>query len=55
MKKARQMGKEEVITAVKSALNAQAHYGFSVKYDSEGNPIMKVAPIIKLELTKAQK
>lgn len=42
MKKARQMGKEEILAAVKSALNAQAQYGFSVKHDSEGNLIMKV-------------
>ncbi|MGA3110724.1 MAG: hypothetical protein ABSE15_01655 [Candidatus Bathyarchaeia archaeon] len=49
------MGKEEILAAVKSALNAQAHYGFSVKYDAEGNPIMMVALIVKVEVAKDQK
>ncbi|HUJ84608.1 MAG TPA: hypothetical protein VLV84_03280 [Candidatus Acidoferrales bacterium] len=49
------MGKEEILAAVKTALTAQAQYGFSVKYDAEGNPIMKVAPIAKFEFAKDQK
>ncbi len=55
MKNARQMGKEEILAAVKTTLTARAHYGFSVKYEAEGNPIMKVAPIVKVELSKDQK
>ncbi len=41
------MGNKEILAAVELALSRQTQYGLWVEYDSEGNPIMKVAPIIK--------
>ncbi|MGD0996588.1 MAG: hypothetical protein ABR909_13840 [Candidatus Bathyarchaeia archaeon] len=43
------MGNKEVLDAVELVLRMQTHYGLSVEYDAEGNPIMKVAPIVKVK------
>jgi hypothetical protein len=41
------LGNREILAAVELALSTQTQYGLSVEYDAEGNPIMKVAPVIK--------
>ncbi len=47
MTQVRQMGKEEILAAIELALSTQTQYGLSVEYDSEGNPVIKVAPSVK--------
>ena len=44
------LGNEEVLAALESALNTQTQYGLSVEFDAEGNPVMKVAPVVKAKL-----
>jgi len=41
------MGNKEILAAVQLVLNTEIEYGLSVDYDAEGNPIIKVAPIVK--------
>ena len=38
------MGNREILAAVELILNTEADYGFSVDYDAEANPIIKIAP-----------
>ena len=44
------LGNKEILAALELALSTQTHYGLSVEFDAEGNPVMKVAPIIKAKL-----
>ncbi len=44
----RLLGNREVLAALELILSAETDYGFSVDYDAEANPIIVVAPKIKV-------
>ena len=43
-----QLGNKEILAAVELILSTETDYGFSVDYDAEANPIIKIAPVIKV-------
>ena len=45
------MGNKEILAAVELVLSTETDYGFSVEYDAEANPIIKIAPKMKEEQT----
>ena len=47
------MGNKEILAAVQLALKTETEYGLSVDYDAEGNPIIKVAPVVKVTADNA--
>ncbi len=46
------MGNKEILTAIQLILNTKTEYGLSIDYDTNGNPIIKVAPVVKVEAGK---
>lgn len=42
------MGNKEILAAVELILNAETEYGFSVEYDAQANPIIKIRPKVKV-------
>jgi hypothetical protein len=46
-----ELGNKEILATIQLALNTQTEYGLSVDYDSDGNPIIKVAPIARARKT----
>lgn len=46
-----QLGNKEILAAVELVLSTETDYGFSVEYDAEANPIIKIAPKMKEEQT----
>jgi len=43
-----QLGNKEILAAVELILNAETEYGFSVEYDAQANPIIKIRPKVKV-------
>ncbi len=41
------MGNKVILAAIKQALSTATEYSLHVNYDSEGNPVLKVAPATK--------
>lgn len=41
------LGNKEILATLGSALDTQTPYGLSVGFDADGNPVMKIAPVIK--------
>ena len=47
----KKLGNKEILAAVELVLSTETDYGFSVEYDAEANPIIKIAPKIKEQQT----
>jgi hypothetical protein len=46
------LGNEEILAAVELVLSTTTDYGFSIDYDAQANPIIKIAPIKKSKFDK---
>jgi hypothetical protein len=43
------LGNKEILATVELVLSSETAYGFSVDYDAQANPIIKIAPKKKID------